>query len=93
MTVLAVLTIDVGALPSEFEQDSTSTLVLLDEDPAAQVKPLDPLNLACTKESSECLRLHGSREETESREERERTQYAKETGGGRESVPLPNELL
>ena len=42
MTVLAVLTIDVSAFPSEFEQDSTSTLVLLDDhhvDPAAQVQP------------------------------------------------------
>merc|ERR1712166_552616 len=41
MTVLAVLTIDVSAFPSEFEQDSTSTLVLLDDhhaDPAAQAQ-------------------------------------------------------
>merc|ERR1740130_203745 len=57
MTVLAVLTIDVSAFPSEFEQDSTSTLVLLDDhnvDPAAQAQgEAAKMTAAAAKETDE----------------------------------------
>merc|ERR1711865_425383 len=57
MTVLAVLTIDVSAFPSEFEQDSTSTLVLLDDHnayPAAQAQgEAAKMTAAAAKETDE----------------------------------------